>query len=116
MLFEDTDCLTTLFYIGFLEGREKEKNAALAQAIAGLNRYDLILFLEPDVEFVQDGGRSPVIAADRQKYSEQIQEIYHSLGFEFEVIRGDYKQRFDRAVELVDRMLGNVNEREADHA
>lgn len=116
VLFEDTDCLTTLFYIGFLEGREKEKNAALAQAIAGLNRYDLILFLEPDVEFVQDGGRSPVIAADRRKYSAQIQEIYRSLGFEFEAIRGDYKQRFDRAVELVDRMLGNVKEREADHA
>lgn len=67
VLFEDTDCLTTLFYIGFLEGREKEKNAALAQAIAGLNRYDLILFLEPDVEFVQDGGKKP---GDRRGPSE----------------------------------------------
>ena len=56
-----------------------------------------------------------MIAADRQRYSAQIQEIYRSLGFEFEAIRGDYKQRFDRAVELVDRMLENVNEREADH-
>lgn len=107
VLFEDTDCLTTLFYIGFLKGREKEKNAGLAHAIAQLNCYDLILFLEPDVAFVQDGGRSEVIASDRERYSRQIQEIYRDHGFALETVNGDYGQRFARAVELVDRLLGS---------
>lgn len=42
---------------------------ALADAIAALNQYDLILFLQPDVAFVQDGDRSEIIAADRERYS-----------------------------------------------
>lgn len=110
VLFEDTDCLTTLFYIGFLEGGEREKNAGLAEAVAALNHYDLILFLEPDVAFVQDGGRSEVIAGDRERYSRRIMEIYRGHGFCFEVVSGDYQQRFLRAVALVDRMMRGETE------
>ena len=43
VFFEDTNCLTTLFYIGFLDGPEKGPNAALAEAISALNTYDLVL-------------------------------------------------------------------------
>jgi HTH-type transcriptional repressor of NAD biosynthesis genes len=78
ILLEDTDCLTTLFYIDFLDGNEKQKNASLAAAIAQLNSYDLILFLEPDVAFVQDGDRSKVIASDREKYSSLIKLIIYT--------------------------------------
>ena len=35
-------------------------------------KYDLILFLEPDVEWVQDGDRSEIIASDREKYGNMI--------------------------------------------
>jgi HTH-type transcriptional repressor of NAD biosynthesis genes len=104
-MFEDTDCLITLFYLHFLEGEEKEKNIALAEAIAALNRYDLILFLEPDVDFVQDGDRSEVIATDRKKYSKQIKELYSKHGFRCYEVNGDYQERFSQAVRLVDKML-----------
>ena len=102
---EDTDCLITLFYLDFLEGKEKENNTALAEAIAHLNSYDLILFLEPDVEFVQDGDRSMVIAADREKYSSRIKELYQKHGFSFEIVNGSYQQRFKKAVQLIDHLL-----------
>ena len=105
VLFEDTDCLITLFYLRFLEGRDKEKNAALAEAISGLNSYDLILFLEPDVTFAQDGDRSEVIAADRDKYSEQIKELYRQHGFTFVSVSGNYQTRFEQAVSLVDGLI-----------
>ena len=105
ILFEDTDCLITLFYLHFLEGQNKEKNGALAETIAQMNTYDLILFLEPDVDFVQDGDRSPVIAANRNGYSEQIKELYHTHGFTFDSIRGDYQARFEQAVSLVERLI-----------
>ena len=105
VLFEDTDCLITLFYLDFLEGKEKENNTALAEAIAHLNSYDLILFLEPDVEFVQDGDRSMVIAADREKYSSRIKELYQKHGFSFEIVNGSYQQRFKKAVQLIDHLL-----------
>ncbi|OJU14349.1 MAG: cytidyltransferase [Clostridiales bacterium 43-6] len=105
ILFVDTDCLTTFFYIDFLSGKEKEKNAQLAKSIADLNSYSLVLFLEPDVDFVQVGDRSETIAADRNKYSNQLKELYKEYGFHFEVIQGNYQQRFLNAVSLIDQIL-----------
>lgn len=104
-LFEDTDCLITLFYLQFLEGTDKEKNIALASSIAHLNSYDLILFLETDVEFVQDGDRSEIIAADRQKYSKQIKEFYSQHGFSFLTISGNYQERFEESISLINKLL-----------
>lgn len=106
LLFEDTDCLITMFYLYFLEGKDKSGNEALANAISALNSYDLILFLEPDVEFVQDGDRSAVIAADRLKYSNRIKSLYEEKGLRLEVITGDYEERFLKSVELINRLVG----------
>lgn len=105
VFFEDTDCLVTRFYMSFLEDENIEKNAVLAEAIAAINNYDLILFLEPDVEWIQDGDRSEVIAADRVKYSNMIKDFYKKFGFDFHVITGDYVSRFEQAVKLVDELL-----------
>ena len=90
----------------FLEDEKLKDNANLAEAIARLNSYDLILFLEPDVTWVQDGDRSEVMAADRVKYSNQIKELYKKMGFSFKIISGNYVERFEQAVELVDELLG----------
>ncbi|MBR4514250.1 MAG: AAA family ATPase [Lachnospiraceae bacterium] len=105
VFFEDTDCLVTHFFLDFLEDEGAQKNGKLADAIAELNSYDLILFLEPDVEWVQDGDRSEIIAADRKKYSDMLKEYYLKHGFNFKVISGDYNERFDRAVELVRELI-----------
>lgn len=107
VFFEDTDCLITRFFMEFLEDENIEDNANLAGAIARLNSYDLILFLEPDVTWVQDGDRSEIMAADREKYSNQIKELYTRYGFPFKIIRGDYASRFEQAVKHVDELLGN---------
>lgn len=107
VLFEDTDCLITRFFMSFLKDEKIEENARLAEAIARLNTYDLILFLEPDVTWVQDGGRSEIIAADRKKYSEQIKRLYEDFGFKLELISGNYVERFEKAVRLVDELLYN---------
>ena len=95
VFFEDTDCLITKFFMDFLGDEGIEKNKKLADAIASLNSYDLILYLEPDVEWVQDGDRSEVMAADRKKYGEIIKKIYVSHGFKFKTISGDYNSRFE---------------------
>lgn len=58
ILFVDTDAVTTLFYSHFLLGdKQKELTVCtkLAEAIHETDRWDLVLFLEPDVEFIQDG-------------------------------------------------------------
>ena len=110
VLFIDTDALITQFYLHFFENEQMVRNLALSDAIDGLNRYDLILFLEPDVTFVQDGTRSEVIGSHRQTYSEQIKAIFASHGKTVHCIAGDYQQRYVQAVSLVEQLLGTSGE------
>ena len=105
VLFIDTDTLITQFYMYFLDDPGKEKNIALSDAIDMLNSYDLILFLEPDVAFVQDGDRSPVIRDNRKKYSDQIKTILDAHNKEYVVINGDYQQRFLKSVEEINKLF-----------
>jgi HTH-type transcriptional repressor of NAD biosynthesis genes len=105
VLFIDTDTLVTQFYMSFLNDPEIDRNKALSDAIDALNEYDLILFLEPDVAFVQDGDRSEVIRDDRETYSNKIKDLITSHGKEFIVISGTYQERYVKAVEAVERLL-----------
>ncbi len=103
VLFCDTDCLITQFYLGYLEGNQE--NVVLSDAIDALNSYDLILFLAPDVKWVQDGDRREDIRDNRPKYKDILANIYNSHGKKFEYIEGDYLTKFNRCVELVNEML-----------
>ena len=105
VLFIDTDALVTQFYMSFLDDPGIEKNRALSDAIDALNSYDLILFLEPDVEFVQDGDRSEVIRDDRKKYSDRIKELLRSHGKQFVSVSGSYQERYEIAVRAVESRL-----------
>ncbi len=105
VLFIDTDALITRFYLGFLEGGDASGNIILADAVDVLNEYDLILFLQPDVPFVQDGDRSEIIHADRKKYSDMIKNILDEHGKKYVCIGGDYQQRFLQATEHVNQLL-----------
>ena len=105
VFFEDTNCLTTLFYIGFLNGDDKERNQALAEAVSALNDYDLVLLLGPDVPFVQDGDRSEEIAADRQRYTDTLRQMCTDHGLPVVELNGDYAQRYRQAVERIDILL-----------
>lgn len=108
ILFVDTDAITTLFYSEFLLKNEMEiRNCTkLAEAINSINKWDLVLFLEPTVEFVQDGTRNEEIAANREKCSNQIKELLYKNRVDFRCIDGDYYDRFVKAKELIGEELG----------
>ncbi|GKX28844.1 bifunctional NAD biosynthesis protein NadR [Vallitalea longa] len=108
ILFIDTDAITTLFYTKFLLSKEEEiaKCGLLADAITNINEFDLILFLEPTVDFVQDGTRSEIIESDRDKYSNQIKELLEKYGSRYYCISGNYLDRFNRAKKLIEENLG----------
>ena len=111
ILFVDTDALTTLFYCGFLlgEGSEESENCKkMAEAINEITEWDLVLFLEPDVKFVQDGTRNEKIHAERNKYSEQLKNVFDRYNMKYETISGDYLARFDTAKKLIEEKL-NLN-------
>lgn len=103
ILFVDTDALTTKFYSDFLlnDKKDKEKCNDLADAIANVNSFDLVLFLEPTVEFVQDGTRSEVIKDNRLEYSNKIKELFDKHNIEYVSIDGNYLERFDKSKKLI---------------
>ena len=105
VIFEDTDALVTQFFMGFLEDPGIEKNKALSDAIDALNSYDLILFMEPDVEFVQDGDRSEEIRDNREKYSDQIKDLILSHGKRFVTVSGSYEERYEKAIAEVSKLF-----------
>lgn len=105
VLFIDTDAMVTRFYMSFLGDPKIDKNKALSDAIDALNEYDLILFMEPDVAFVQDGDRSEVIKNDREKYSNQIKKLIEERGRNYRCIRGSYQERYKEAVDAVLEIL-----------
>ena len=109
--FVDTDALTTLFYCGFLLGenpKERLTCTKIAEAINEMNEWDLVLFLEPDVEFVQDVTRNERIQQEREKYSSQLKSIFDKYKVKYEQIGGDYLKRFDKAKKIIEEKL-NIN-------
>lgn len=108
ILFVDTDALTTLFYAKFLLKNEEEikKCERLAESISTINEWDLVLFLEPTVEFIQDGTRSEVIAEDREKYSNQLKVILDKSGITYHTIaEKSYFWRFIEAKSCITNYL-----------
>lgn len=108
ILFVDTDALTTKFYVNFLLD-ETSPHAKLcnelALAIHNINKWDLVLFLEPTVDFVQDGTRSEEIASDREKYSNQIKVLLQENGVRYICLDGDYLDRFVKAKSIIKNQL-----------
>lgn len=108
ILFVDTDAITTLFYAELLlTSAVQEKNCKdLAESINAINDWDLILFLEPTVSFVQDGTRNEKIGANREKYSNQIKKLLNKYGLKYYCVGGDYLNRFTEAKQLIYKHLG----------
>ncbi len=107
LLFVDTDALITKFFSHFLfaDPGILRRNDDLANAIAAINHFDLILFLEPTVAFVQDGTRNERLLEDRMGYSQQIKKIFDEFGYKYYCIDGDYEQRFLSAREIIRKEL-----------
>lgn len=108
ILFVDTDALITKFFSHFLFTNPEilRRNDMLADAIAAINHFDLVLFLLPTVAFVQDGTRNEKLLEDREGYSNQIKEIFDNQGIRYHEIGGDYEERYEAAVKLINTAFG----------
>lgn len=108
LLFVDTDALTTLFYSRFLLGDSGDSGvcAQMAAAINKMTKWDMVLFLEPDVDFIQDGTRNEAMHAERKKYSDMLLQIFGEHGVPVVRVGGDYLQRFETAKRQISQQFG----------
>lgn len=103
ILFIDTDSLITLYYyqLGFED--TNELNSAfedIAKGISVLNNYDLYIFLEPDVKWVQDGTRTYGDEEVREENNKKLKKIFDDNNIKYEVIKGNYQERYEKAKKL----------------
>lgn len=99
LLFVDTDLRITRSFSQFLFHRPLEVESWIEDA----NRFDCYLFLQPECPFVQDGTRLP--ADERLQLSKHHLNFYKDAGMNVHFINGNWQQRFDSAVAIVNLLL-----------
>lgn len=101
--FFDTDATYTDYFCELFLGRRNP----LVEAYIDHTRYDLMLFLLPDVKWVADGQRLNGEQERRMALSERLLNMYryHGFGDKMVVVGGNYNQRLSKAIELVDGLM-----------
>jgi len=102
ILFIDSDAIITQYYLDMYKNGEKSD---LINEIIKLQDYDLVIYLEPDVKWVDDGMRFSGDEEVRKKNNEKLKGMYAERGIPFVTISGSYSERFDKARELVNKLF-----------
>lgn len=101
--FFDTDAVVTNYYSELYMGHRNK----LVEAYINPSRYDVLLFLTPDVKWVDDGMRLNGSQERRERLNSRLLDMYREFGFGDKIIfvSGDYSERLSRAIDIVDDML-----------
>ncbi|PVY42363.1 NadR type nicotinamide-nucleotide adenylyltransferase [Pontibacter virosus] len=99
LLFIDTDVHITQSYASFMFGEQLD----LPPEIYTCNKGQLYLYLQNDVPHVQDGTRLSEV--DRNLLDMSHRATLQRYGIAYHEISGDWQQRFERTVALIDHQL-----------
>ena len=101
--FFDTDAVVTDYYSELYMGHRNK----LVQAYVDPDKYDVLLFLMPDVKWVSDGMRLNGDQERRERLNQRLLALYEEYGFKDKTIlvRGDYNERLTFAINVVDNLL-----------
>lgn len=102
VLFVDTAALSTNYFCLLYEGHENQMVSAYQER----ERYDAYFYLTDDVPFVEDGLR-------KNRNRDNTRFLFEKMlfanakrhGSEVFVISGNYNERFNKAIEIVDELL-----------
>lgn len=108
VLLIDTDSLITLYYyqLGFENTSEFNSNfAKVAENMSKLNYYDLYIFLEPDVEWVQDGTRTYGEDEVRWENNAKLKKLLDKNDISYVCVNGNYHERYEKSKNLIKMLL-----------
>lgn len=100
VLFIDTEIIVTQYFSELHSGRHP-----ILDIIAENTEYDLWIYLEPDIEWVEDGFRTYGDEETRVKNNIKLKEMLDSRNIKCEIISGSYIERIRKAIKLVDDLL-----------
>ncbi|MDY5912071.1 MAG: multifunctional transcriptional regulator/nicotinamide-nucleotide adenylyltransferase/ribosylnicotinamide kinase NadR [Inconstantimicrobium porci] len=93
--FFDTDATATQYYSRLYMGHENK----IVESYINPDKYDLVLLLKPDVEWVADGQRLNGNQEKRERLYLNLKQMYVERGFKNIIeISGDYNTRLNTAI------------------
>ena len=99
LLICDTDLITTEIWAHYF----LEKCPTWIRQINKTRHYDLFLLMKPDVPWVGDEVRH--FEDSRGGFFDLLKKLLDKRGFKYQVISGNYEERFGSATEAVDLIL-----------
>ncbi len=104
--FFDTDATYTDYFSELYMGHRNK----LVEAYIDPSKYDVLLYLLPDVEWVADGQRLNGDEERRRMLNKRLMDMYKANGFgdKLVIVSGDYSQRLHQAIALVDSLLAGI--------
>jgi HTH-type transcriptional repressor of NAD biosynthesis genes len=102
VLFIDSEAVITQYYLNmYFNGRKSE----LIEQIINLQNYELVIYLEPDIKWVDDGLRFAGEEKERKKNNEKLKNMFREKGINFISVAGSYDERFNKSRILVDKLF-----------
>lgn len=104
LLFIDSDGVITQYYLDMYFKGEKSE---LIEHIIKLQDYDLVIYLEPDVNWIPDGLRFAGQEKERINNNRKLKKMYKEKGIKIAIISGNYNERFEKARNLINELLND---------
>ncbi|MCY3414947.1 MAG: multifunctional transcriptional regulator/nicotinamide-nucleotide adenylyltransferase/ribosylnicotinamide kinase NadR [Candidatus Heimdallarchaeota archaeon] len=97
ILIIDTEAVVTQYYLKIY----LDTYSDLIENIIKRHRYDIYLYLEPDVEWVDDGLRFLGEDTIRKKNDDLLKAMFSKYNINYYTIGGSYTQRLDRSLSIL---------------
>lgn len=104
LMIIDTDIHITKSYANFIF----DKTLEVEKKIYNSNKADLYLYLNNNVEYVQDGTRLSEVERNLLDHSHRQVLIEHNI--DFIEVKGNWDERFEKAVEQIKKLI-EINEK-----
>ncbi|UUV46079.1 nicotinamide-nucleotide adenylyltransferase [Bacillus phage vB_BanS-Thrax1] len=101
VVFIDTEAIVTHYYQKLYIG----EGDSLLTEIGLRQDYNLWIFLEPDVKWVDDGTRTFGEQDVREENNKKLKCMLRMLGINYKTVNGSYEERLKKSIKLVDGLL-----------
>ncbi|KAF0817569.1 Nicotinamide-nucleotide adenylyltransferase, NadR family [Bacillus sp. ZZV12-4809] len=101
VVFIDTEAIVTQFYSSLYSNEHQ----TVLDEIANLQDYDLWLYLEPDVKWVDDGLRVHGENEVRLQNNDALKTLLNNHKINYKTLKGDYKERLQGAIGHIEELL-----------
>lgn len=101
--FFDTDAVITQYYSILYMGHRNEQ----VEACIDPDKFDMVILLKPDVEWINDGQRLNGDQGKRENLHQRLKHMYIERGFEDKIVEvgGSYNERLTTIIDLINKMI-----------